>query len=166
MSELLLGCGRSREKRIAIGPRSWTDLTTLDCYDACEPDIVWDLNLTPWPLESDAYDEVHAYEVLEHLGRQGDYDSFFVHFSEIWRVLKPGGMLFATVPDRSSPWAWGDPGHTRVISLESLTFLSQSEYVKQTETMTDYRHIYSADFILRMAETKGDHFVFILEARK
>ena len=166
MSELLLGCGRSREKRVAIGNREWTALTTLDLYPDCEPDILWDLNLTPWPLADNAYDEVHAYEVLEHLGRQGDYASFFEHFSEIWRVLKPGGRLFATVPAPGSPWVWGDPGHTRQISIESLTYLDQGEYVRQTAVMTDYRHIYRADFRPILAQTEGSTFVFVLEARK
>ena len=166
MSELLLGCGRSRQKRMGVGALSWTDLTTLDLYPECEPDILWDLNITPWPLSDNAYDEVHAYEVLEHLGRQGDYEAFFAHFSEIWRVLKPGGRLFATVPALNSPWLWGDPGHCRTISLESLTFLDQSEYTRQTEFMTDYRNVYHADLVLRLARVEGEGFAFVLEARK
>jgi len=166
MTELLLGCGRSREKRIALGEPVWSNLTTLDYSPDCHPDIVWDLNETPWPLLDNTYDEVHAYEVLEHLGRQGDYVAFFAHFSEIWRVLKPGGHLFATVPAPGSPWVWGDPGHTRSISMESLTYLNQEEYVRQVEVMTDYRRIYHADFRPIMAQIRGETFAFILEARK
>ena len=166
MRERLLGCGRSRAKRVGVGALDWSDLTTLDCDASCQPDIVWDLETTPWPLASSYYDEVHAYEVLEHLGRQGDYASFFAHFSEIWRILRPGGCLFATVPDLSSHWLWGDPGHRRSISRETLTFLDQSEYARQPEFMTDYRSLYKADFRLAMARTEGDRFAFVLEARK
>jgi SAM-dependent methyltransferase len=92
--------------------------------------------------------------------------AFFAHFSEIWRVLKPLGHLFATVPANTSPWLWGDPGHRRVISLESLTFLDQDEYDRQTEYMIDYRAIYKANFSLKMQKTEADTFAFILQARK
>jgi len=166
MRELLLGCGRSRAKRMALGALTWSELTTLDYYPECQPDIVWDLNDTPWPFDDNTFDEVHAYEVLEHLGKQGDFPSFFAHFTEIWRILTPGGKLFASVPAITSPWLWGDPGHTRVISLESLTFLSQDEYARQTEVMTEYRHVYRADLRPVMARAEGDTFAFILEARK
>ena len=72
--------------------------------------------------------------------------------------------LFASVPAITSPWAWGDPGHTRVISLESLTFLNQDEYARQVEVMTEYRHVYPGDLRPIMAEVKGDTFAFVLQA--
>src|SRR3546814_6014455 len=74
------------------------------------------------------FDEVHAYEVLEHLGSQGDFRSFFAHFGEIYRALKDGGILFATVPAWDSVWAWADPSHRRVIAPETLVFLDQTQY--------------------------------------
>ena len=167
MSELLLGCGKSRLKAIHLGNPEWTDLTTLDLYPECEPDILWDLNLTPWPLADNAYDEVHAYEVLEHLGSQGDYEAFFAHFHELWRILKPSGRLYASTPALHSPWIWGDPGHRRVVSAESLTFLDQDNYSQVGITaMTDYRTWWRGDFKPIVMETKGDNFVFVLEARK
>jgi len=57
-----------------------------------------------YQIREDFFDEVHAYEVLEHLGRQGDYRSFFATFANIYRVLVPGGLLLATVPSRYSGW--------------------------------------------------------------
>lgn len=139
--ELLLGCGHRRDKRV-VAPGTttdWQQLVTLDHNQACQPDLLCDLQQVPWAaipggsdvhspllpmiLSSDTYDEVHAYEVLEHVGRQGDARAFFDTFSELWRILKPGGMVCATVPSRYSPWLWGDPGHTRAILRESLVFL-------------------------------------------
>ena len=63
-------------------------------------------------------------------------------------------------------WAFGDPGHTRVINDGSLIFLSQREYSNQVGNtqMTDYRHIYKADFSIEMAEYNKDKFLFILKA--
>lgn len=165
--ELLLGAGRRHSKVFWIGEQSeWSALTTLDIDPACHPDIVHDLDITPWPVKDNQYDEVHAYEVLEHLGRQGDWKAFFDHFYEIWRCLKPGGYLFATCPDVASPWLWGDPGHTRAITRESLTFLSYREYEAQENVtaMTDYRHYWKGDFNLIWFKNQEHTFSFILQA--
>lgn len=167
--ELLLGCGSARDRRIAIdGKRVWTDLFTLDHNADHGPDIVHDLETIPYPFEADTFDEIHAYEVLEHLGRQGDWRGFFAQFSELWRILKPGGFLAATCPAWTSMWAWGDPSHTRVITSGTLMFLSQAEYAKQVgqTPMSDFRFCYKADFEpVYSAENEQSH-VFILQAVK
>ena len=169
MTELLLGCGRDRTKRIiANGVKNWKDLVTLDCNPDHKPDILWDLERFPYPLASDFYDEIHAYEVLEHTGRQGDYHFFFRQFSELWRIMKPGGLLVATVPSYKSMWAWGDPSHTRVLTSGSLTFLSQLEYKKGVghTTMSDFRHLYKADFEPWSVVEDSNTFLFVLAAIK
>lgn len=144
-------------------------MTTLDVNPDCEPDILWDLDKLPYaPLRDGYYDEIHAYEVLEHCGAQGDFRFFFAQFSEFWRILKNGGSLCATVPDVGSVWAWGDPGHRRVIQVESLIFLDQAEYAKQVghTPMSDYRYWYKADFKVDFTFKEGRTFYFRLVARK
>src|SRR5690349_14290483 len=169
--ELLLGCGNRREKVVTLAgdKREWDNLTTLDIDPASKPDVLHDLNVTPWPFEDNTFSEIHAYEVLEHLGQQGDYKSFFAHFYEIWRILKPNGMLFATCPGNRQTWTWGDPGHTRMISAETITFLDQEQYKKQVghSGMTDYRWCWKGDLYPLHAQQEGESFfVFILRARK
>jgi SAM-dependent methyltransferase len=142
----------------------------VDNVERHHPDLLWDLNQVPWPLplEDDMFDEVHAYEILEHLGRQGDVVSFFQTFGEIWRILRPKGVLCATVPDWKSMWAWGDPSHTRVITSGSLVFLDQTEYQKQVGVtpMSDFRSIWKGDFMRIGQQTRGENFIFCLEAQK
>lgn len=168
--ELLIGCGNDRTKKIYLDEdnKEWNNLTTLDLDPNCGADIFWDLNDTPWPLEDDTYDEVHAYDVLEHLGRQGDFISFFENFSELYRILKPGGLLVCSTPSLTSRWLWGDPGHTRFVGPESLVFLDQTQYTKQvgTSQMTDYRHVWKGDFGVVDVNDDGEDFQFILEAVK
>lgn len=168
--ELLIGCGTRRTKVLSLPdrPRDWTNLVTLDLVSDHSPDVVHDLNVFPWPFADDTFDEVHAYEVLEHLGTQGDFRRFFQDFSEIWRILKPRGVLLGTSPYWGGAWAWGDPGHTRIISLESLTYLNQPQYEKQVGVtpMTDYRFCYTADFDLVAASKDGDGFQYGLQAVK
>jgi Methyltransferase domain len=167
MPELLLGAGKRHKKVLWLGDQSeWTDLITVDIEGT--PTLLHDLNIIPWPLPDNAFTEVHAYEVLEHLGSQGDWRAFFDHFHEIWRVLAPDGHLFATCPDITSPWLWGDPGHTRIVTRESLTFLSQKCYANQQDVtaMTDYRHYWRGDFDMIWHKEDGATFGFVLKALK
>ena len=169
MKQLLLGCGVDRTKRLMAegDDKEWSELTTLDYDPDVKPDVEWDLNKIPWPFEGDTFDEVHAYEVLEHFGQQGDWRAFFMHFGEIWRILKPGGKLYATVPMWDSPWAWGDPGHTRIITKDSLIFLDQRNYERTSDTpMTDYRGIWKANFEPLAIQETEHRFGFVLRAVK
>ena len=167
--ELLLGAGTRRLKVLSLPgtPHDWTKLVTLDFNGDHNPDVVHDLNVFPWPFADNTFDEVHAYEVMEHLVQQGDFKRFFQDFSEIWRVLKPGGLFCGTSPAWNSPWAWGDPGHTRIISRECLIYLDQMEYSQIGRTpMTDYRFCYSADLECVASEIENGTYLYGLKAHK
>lgn len=167
--ELLIGCGSKRDRRLNFGDLTeWTNLTTLDYNPDHKPDVVHDLTVFPYPFDDNTFDEIHAYEVLEHTGAQGDYKFFFAQFTEFWRILKPGGLFMATCPSRHSEWAWGDPSHTRILQKEQLVFLSQKNYEEQVGVtpMSDFRHIYKADYEIAGVEEDENKFVFALRAKK
>jgi SAM-dependent methyltransferase len=167
--ELLLGSGSSRERRICPEKRpNWSNLVTLDLYQRHNPDVVHDLKVLPYPFSDNEFDEIHAYEVLEHCGRQGDYIFFFAQFQELWRILKPGGYLVGTVPLPTSPWAWGDPSHTRILPKECFTFLDQTAYTEQIgkTSMSDFRDIYTADFNVVGLDERQHNLAFALQAIK
>lgn len=167
--ELIIGSGSSRDKRFNTGGTNiFDDPIFLDYNADHKPDIVWNLMDMPLPFEDNTFDEIHAYEVLEHTGAQGDYLFFFRQFSEFWRILKPNGMIYATCPSRFSPWAYGDPSHTRVLQKEMLMFLDQEQYHAQVgkTSMSDFRWIYKADFVPRMIDENEEQFVFGIEAQK
>lgn len=165
--ELLIGCGSNRAKKLSVqGRAEWRGLVTLDYEERHKPDYVHDLH-NPLPFDDDSADEIHAYEVLEHVGTQGDYKFFFMQFSDFWRVLKNQGLLLGTVPLPTSVWAWGDPSHTRVIPKESFTFLNQPAYEQVGKTaMSDFRSIYKADFDIIHTKENGDVLEFGLRAIK
>lgn len=163
--ELLIGCGRRRNK--VWGGADWRRLVTLDLDPNVGPDVVWDLNRLPLPFEADTFDEIHCVDVLEHTGRQGDWRFFFAQFDDFYRVLKAGGTFNCVAPRRDSPWAWGDPGHTRIIVPEQLTYLDRTAYAQVGRTpMTDYRPYFEGDFTATRAEKSEHHFVFQITAIK
>jgi SAM-dependent methyltransferase len=172
--ELLIGCGESRENRIHPLIR-WSNLTTLDHDVSCEPDVVHDLENLPLPFDDNTFDEIHAYQVLEHTGELGDWRFFFAQWSDFWRILKPDGLFYGTVPHWQSRWVWGDPSHKRVVTQDQFVFLDQAEYTKQVGRtgMSDFRHCYRADFKLVRSEQHPDYaqqdagaYFFALQAIK
>lgn len=181
MTILLLGSGQNPLRKIHVrgdrvsvnnGEPFDQSVITLDMNADHKPDVVWDLDHLSYPFEENQFDEIHAYDVLEHCGRQGDWRFFFDQFTEFWRILKPGGLLCGISPDSSSRWSWGDPGHTRVISEEAMIFLDQEQYKIQVGVtpMTDYRFYYKADFRMMALEVGTRQperpFLYVIQAVK
>jgi hypothetical protein len=146
---------------------NWDGLTTVDIDPSVETDVLWDLNNVPLPFADNSVDEIHAYNVLEHIGTQGDFRFFFKQFEDFWRMLKPGGFVCAIVPDFATMWTFGDPGHTRVINFGTLHFLNQKSYDEVgTTSMTDYRWCYKGNLSIFHCKVDNGNFYFILEAIK
>lgn len=169
LSQLLIGCGSRRYRQVALdGNTNFENVITLDINSDHNPDVVHDLCSLPLPFDDESFDEIHAYEVLEHTGRQGDAEFFFDQFSDFWRLLKPNGTLHASVPWWQGVWAWGDPSHTRTIQPETLSFLHQPKYTAEVgvTAMSDFRYLYQADFDMICGHRDDVTFSFILRAIK
>ena len=171
MRSLLIGCGRSRVRKVSLEPpypQDWDELVTLDMTHEVKPSVVCDLEQIELPFKDNSFDEIHAYEVLEHMGRQGDWKFLLAQFDEFARVTKPKGLMFVTSPRLDSPWLWGDPGHTRYIGPETFVFLNRAEYARQqgTTAMTDYRPYFKSDWRLAFKITNPHSNVLILMSVK
>jgi SAM-dependent methyltransferase len=53
-------------------------------------------------------------------------DGWFIFFSEVWRILKPTGIIHLAVPYAFSVSAVGDPTHTRYIIPETFAYFAPS----------------------------------------
>ena len=143
------------------------DVTTLDIDPDLNPDVVHDLNIHPLPFEDETFDQIHCYDVLEHLGKQGDYKFFFSEWNEYYRILKSGGKFIGSVPDEHGVWVWGDPGHKRVLPRSILTFLDRTSYDENVgiTQMTDYSRIYKGNFVAEIIGFRSPHddsYIFVL----
>ena len=153
---LNLGCGdRKIHDEGEIG---------LDIKEPC--DVLHDLNIHPLPFEDEEFDEIYAFHVLEHIGRQGDWKFFFEEFTEYHRILKPLGILRAIVPSIRSVWLWGDPGHTRAFPPQWLQYLRQDVYEDQIGKtgMADYRGVWKGHFnTLWVKDSDVDYVEFLIQ---
>jgi SAM-dependent methyltransferase len=91
-----VGCGRKPYRQFLLDNKYITHYTGLDIAsaivyeDGIKPDFTWDG--TVMPFEDNSFDTLMATEVLEHCP-----DPYKI-INEMKRVLKPGGIIFFTVP--------------------------------------------------------------------
>jgi SAM-dependent methyltransferase len=167
---LLIGCGKNLTKQVQYdGKAEWTGaLTTMDINPNIGADVVFDMDMVAngcrMPFSDDTFDEIGAYNTLEHWGRQGDFRGWFYECGEYWRILKPGGLMSILVPIGED--ALADPGHTRFFQQNWFGFLSQTFY-EQNEVLgscfTDYRWYWKKNFdVLYMQEHGGHHLAVVL----
>ena len=71
----------------------------LEMYKDKGVNIVHDLDKYPYPFKDNTFDVVFANMVLEHL------DSKIKPIEELWRIIKPNGIIFAIVPYYNSKGA-------------------------------------------------------------
>jgi SAM-dependent methyltransferase len=95
----------ARRLNIGCGKKRMDNAVNLDISADVGADVVHDLNCRPWPFDAGSFDEVHAYDVLEHV------DDVATTLEEIHRVCRPGASLHVTVPHFSSANAFTDVTH-------------------------------------------------------
>lgn len=89
--------------------------------DLCEPaDLVADLTQT-WPWEDSSVDEIVAHDIIEHLPNK------IFTMNELWRVLKPGGVVRIKVPTTDGTGAWQDPTHVSYWNRPSFWYYTNGD---------------------------------------
>jgi SAM-dependent methyltransferase len=109
LTKLNLGCGL----------KPIEDHVNVDVVESIKPDIVHDLNIVPYPFPDNRFDEVRAWDVIEHVA---DLPTMM---REIWRIAKPGCMVEFTTPHFSCDNSYTDPTHVRHLSSRSLRYFEK-----------------------------------------
>jgi len=99
---LNIGCGFAKYP--------YPNVVNLDAFDVCKPDVVWDLNKTPYPFKDGEFDFIIANHILEHL------PNWWGCFAECGRLLKENGILEIWIPDSASDSAVGYRDHVNIIN--------------------------------------------------
>lgn len=80
-------------------------------------DVICNIEKEPLPYADSSVNEIACYEVLEHL------DDLIFAMNEMWRVLKPKGILKGKVPGTWSG-SIADPTHKRMFVPESFDYFT------------------------------------------
>src|SRR5437764_1437704 len=108
---LNLGCGRKRVE----------GAVNVDLTPDTAPDVLHDLNVRPWPFPENHFEEVLAYDVIEHL------EDVLKTFEEIHRVCRDGARVKLAVPHFSSGNAFTDPTHRHFFGYFTLDCLTEED---------------------------------------
>ncbi|MDB5445128.1 MAG: hypothetical protein JWQ97_445 [Phenylobacterium sp.] len=124
--KLNLGCGFDRRE-------GWLN---ADGFEGCAPDLLMDLETTPWPLQDDAFEHVLLKHVLEHVG--ASFDVFAAVMRELYRVTAPGGVVEIHVPHVRHDTFWSDPTHVRAFTPLTFTMMSKRQNRAWIEARANY----------------------------
>ena len=143
--------GRSRPGGLAVarlnigcGVKRRDDAVNLDISDRVGADVVHDLNALPWPFPSDSFEEVFAYDVLEHV------HDVVRALEEIHRVCRPAARVHITVPHFSSANAFTDVTHRHWFGWNSfapytteheLNHYSHARFARRTTRISFYASV-------------------------
>ncbi len=125
----------------------------VDVTNRTQPDMVHDLDVTPWPLPDDHFTEIHAYDVIEHLR------DVVRTMEEIHRVSTPGARVFITVPHFSSANSFTDPTHRHHFSARSMLYFTDdhelgfysSARFRQRQGLLVFQRSWTNELVRRLA---------------
>jgi SAM-dependent methyltransferase len=117
-----------RKLNLGSGLKRLDDAVNLDITPRTQPDVVHDLNIRPWPFADKSFDEVVAYDVIEHL-----QDTLAV-MEEIHRIAADGAVVKITLPHFSCSNAFTDPTHVHYFGWFSFHyFTGENEFPFYTQ---------------------------------
>ena len=124
-SVLDVGCG-SKKHAGAVG---------LDVSADTDADIVHDLDVFPYPIEDNSFDEAIMQDVIEHVSEPMRVAA------ELHRILRPGGRLQLRTPHFSSALAYGDPTHRHYYSTNAIRYLAEPGFAHYSRARFAVEHI-------------------------
>jgi len=80
-------------------------------------DVAHDLNQIPWPWDDESFEQVLAFDVMEHLDLK-----IVIWMNEVHRILVPNGLFTLRAPVDGGPRAWSDPTHQRVWAVDTFEY--------------------------------------------
>jgi ubiquinone/menaquinone biosynthesis C-methylase UbiE len=107
-----VGCGANKVQG-ALG---------LDIAPLPGVDVVHNLDQYPYPFENETFDRVYCNSILEHVA------DAMQTMSEIYRILKPGGLVYISLPHYSHAKTYADPTHRHFYSFGVVKYFAGEVY--------------------------------------
>jgi len=117
-ADALLSLDRRTVLHLGSGEKYDPAAVNVDIVSSTNPDISHDLEIRPWPLPNDHFQEVRAFDVIEHL------DDVVASMEEIHRVCRNGAVVKITVPHYSCCNSFTDITHRHYFSIRSFDYFT------------------------------------------
>ncbi len=129
LRHLDLGCGKFPRNPYGRAELHGADLRALSAGPGVEIRRA-NLVVEPIPYPDAHFASVSAFDFIEHIprlfpdGQGGTRLPFVELMNEIWRVLEPGGLLYAVTPAWPHEQAFADPTHVNIITMQTLDYFT------------------------------------------
>ena len=115
MKKLNLGCGFDYRP----------GYVNADNFEECNPDVLMNIEDTPWNFSDNEFDYVLLKHVLEHVGQS--YLKFKSIMQELYRATKNNGLIEIHIPYFKHDTYWSDPTHVRAFTLLTFQMMSKAQ---------------------------------------
>lgn len=120
---------------LGSGLRPKKGYVNIDNRKEVNPDLVCDV-IEGLPFDDNSVDSVRAHDFLEHI----PIGKTIQVITEIWRVLKPGGLFVSLTPDaESGQGAFQDPTHVSFWVENSWLYFSEPSYRELYGTKANFK---------------------------
>ena len=131
----------------------------IDKSPICQPDLVWDIEETPWPIEPDSVEHILAGHSLEHVHQ----DKFPDVVREMYRVSQDGAEWYIYVPHGLTNMFIKDPTHRMPFALETFNYFSYGAPEREIGMLYGWGDIHLE---VKLAKISGEAIDFIITVRK
>lgn len=114
--------GKSLKLNLGSGLRPQPGCVNIDNRPEVNPDIILDIT-TGLPFPDNSVDRVFAYDILEHI----PIGKTVPLIEEIYRVLKPNGVLEHFTPSTDGRGAFQDPDHKSFWNINSWLYFMDDQ---------------------------------------
>lgn len=125
-----LGCGKFPRNPYRMAELHGVDIRPLSAHGEGFEYRQANLVLDPIPYPDRHFDSLSAYDFIEHVprlladGRGGTRLPFIELMNEVWRVLVPGGRLYAVTPAWPHAEAFADPTHVNIVTAGTIDYFT------------------------------------------
>jgi len=104
---------------VGCGVNKYPGSVGIDRNTRSRADVIADLDSFPYPIRDNAFDELRAVHVIEHVG------DVMKSMEEFHRLVKPGGTVFIATPHYTDFSSFCDPTHRWHLNSFSLRYFGE-----------------------------------------